>query len=61
MQTVSRQFEAMQAAERKRAENEARMQNALEALSWFEPSEHKTLRAAGQFVRATAREGLGRA
>lgn len=54
------QYDALRALELQRAEREARMLNALEILCWFDPSEHRTSRAAGQFVRATAREGLGR-
>lgn len=58
--TVYAQFSAMRAADVQREARERRMVNALETLERFSAYTFGSPRSAEVFVRATAREGLGR-
>jgi hypothetical protein len=52
--------EALARQEEARKAREDRMRNALEILQRVYGVDYETARALGTFVRATAREGLGR-
>jgi hypothetical protein len=58
--SFSEGVEALRRIEKQRQAREDRMRNALEILAVVHPREYATAPQLSVFVRATAREGLGR-